>query len=275
MIKDVVVNLGLGAKDPAGDFAVAVGEAFEAHVAGIAVAYEPIIPGAVMGGIPPEFIEAQRNESEKKAKDAIARFEAAAKRSSLSAETRIITSSVSGAADQFARVARRFDLAIVGQADPAEGIQDEVIDEAALFESGRPVIHVPFIHKGGLKLNRVMVCWDGGRAATRAVADSMPLLRKAGQVEIVMIGNKAGKDNEIAGADLGQHLARHGLKVDVKRITSPDIDVASTILSYAADSSADLIVMGGYGHSRLREFVLGGATRGILESMTVPVLMSH
>ena len=191
MIKDVVVNLGLGAKDPAGDFAVAVGEAFEAHVAGIAVAYEPIIPGAVMGGIPPEFIEAQRNESEKKAKDAIARFEAAAKRSSLSAETRIITSSVSGAADQFARIARRFDLAVVGQADPAEGIQDEVIDEAALFESGRPVIHVPFIHKGGLKLNRVMVCWDGGRAATRAVADSMPLLRKAGQVEIVMIVTKA------------------------------------------------------------------------------------
>ena len=72
-----------------------------------------------------------------------------------------------------------------------------------------------------------------------------------------------------------QHLARHGLKVEVKRITSPDIDVPSTILSYAADSSADMIVMGGYGHSRLREFVLGGATRGLLESMTVPVLMSH
>ncbi|MCW5690462.1 MAG: universal stress protein [Pseudolabrys sp.] len=275
MIKDVVVNLGLGAKDPAGDFAVAVGEAFEAHVAGIAVAYEPIIPGAVMGGIPPEFIEAQRTESEKKAKDATARFEAAAKRSSLSAETRTLTSSVSGAADQFARIARRFDLVVVGQPDPNEGIQDEVIDEAALFESGRPVVYVPFIHKGGLKLDRVMVCWDGGRAATRAVADSMPFLRKARQVEIVMIGNKAGKENEIAGADLGQHLARHGLKVDVKRITSPDIDVASTILSYAADSSADMIVMGGYGHSRLREFVLGGATRGILESMTVPVLMSH
>lgn len=275
MIKDVVVNLGLGAKDPAGDFAVAVGEAFEAHVAGIAVAYEPIIPGAVMGGIPPEFIEAQRTEANTKAKDAAARFEAAAKRSSLSAETRKLTSSVSGAADQFARLARRFDLVIVGQADPSEGIQDEVIDEAALFESGRPVIYVPFIHKGGLKLDRVMVCWDGGRAATRAVADSMPFLRKAKQVEIVIVGTKAGKDNEIAGADLGQHLARHGLKVEVKRITSPDIDIASTILSYAADSSADMIVMGGYGHSRLREFVLGGATRGILESMTVPVLMSH
>ena len=100
-------------------------------------------------------------------------------------------------------------------------------------------------------------------------------MRKAKQVEIVIVANGRSKSDEVPGADLGQHLARHGLKVDVKRITSPDIDVASTILSYAADSSTDLIVMGGYGHSRLREFVLGGVTRGILESMTVPVLMSH
>lgn len=275
MIKDIVVNLGLGAKDPAGDYAVALGEALEAHVAGVAFAYEPVIPGAVMGGIPPEFIEAQRTEADKRAKEAVARFEAAAKRAGLSAESRVISASVSAAADQFARIGRRFDLVVVGQADPDQGIQDEVVDETALFESGRPVVYVPFIQKGGVRLDRVMVCWDGGRAATRAVADSMPLLKKAKQVEIVMIASKSAKGDEIAGADLGQHLARHGLKVDVKRITSPDIDVASTILSYAADSSADMIVMGGYGHSRLREFILGGATRGILESMTVPVLMSH
>lgn len=275
MIKDIVVNLGLGAKDPAGDYAVALGEALGAHVAGVAFAYEPVIPGAVMGGIPPEFIEAQRTESDKKAKDAVARFEAVAKRAGLSAESRIISASVSAAADQFARIGRRFDLVVVGQDDPDQGIQDEVVDETALFESGRPVLFVPFIQKGGVKLDRIMVCWDGGRAATRAIADSMPLLKKAKQVEIVMIATKSAKSDEIAGADLGQHLARHGLKIDVKRITSPDIDVASTILSYAADSSADMIVMGGYGHSRLREFILGGATRGILESMTVPVLMSH
>jgi nucleotide-binding universal stress UspA family protein len=134
---------------------------------------------------------------------------------------------------------------------------------------------VPFIQKAALKLDRVMVCWDGSRAATRAIADSMPFLLKANQVEVVMVAGKAAKDDEIAGVDLGQHLARHGLKVNVKRITSPDIDVTSAILSYAADSSADLIVMGGYGHSRLREFILGGVTRGILQSMTVPVLMSH
>jgi nucleotide-binding universal stress UspA family protein len=120
-----------------------------------------------------------------------------------------------------------------------------------------------------------MVCWDGGRAATRAIADSLPLLKKAGQVDIVMVASKREDNKEIPGIDLGQHLARHGLKVEVKRLTSPDIDINSTLLSYAADSNADLIVMGGYGHSRLREFVLGGVTRAILSSMTVPVLMSH
>jgi len=275
MIKDIVVNLGLGARDPAGDFAISVAATFQTHVLGVAFSYEPIIPGTVMGGIPPEFIESQRIESDKKARAAASRFEQAAKRASVSAETTIISASISGAADRLGRLARRFDLVVVGQADREKSAPDEVVDEGALFDSGRPVIFVPFIQKAGLKLDRVMVCWDGSRAATRAVADSLPFLRKAKQVEVVMVASGRSKSDEIPGADLGQHLARHGLKVEVKRITSPDIDVPSTILSYAADSSADMIVMGGYGHSRLREFVLGGVTRGILETMTVPALMSH
>lgn len=275
MIKDLVVNLGLGDRDPAGDYAVSLAETFGAHVLGVAFAYEPIIPGTVMGGIPPEFIESQRVESEGKARAAIARFETAAKREGISYESRILTTSISGAAEQLGRMARRFDLAVVGQPERERAMPEEVIDEGVLFESGRPVIFVPFIQKGGVKFDRVMVCWDGSRAATRAIADAMPVLAKAKTVEIVIVATGRPKSDEVPGADLGAHLARHGLKVDVKRITSPDIDVQSTVLSYAADSSADLIVMGGYGHSRLREFVLGGVTRGILESMTVPVLMSH
>jgi nucleotide-binding universal stress UspA family protein len=275
MIKDIVVNLGLGAQDPAGDYAVSLGDAFEAHVLGIAVSYEPIIPGTVMGGIPPEIIESQRAESNGKARAAIARFGQAAKRAGISAETRTISATISGAADQIGRIGRRFDLIVVGQPGRKESVPDEVVDEGVLFQSGRPVVFVPFIHKGGLKLDRILICWDGGRAAARAVADSMPFLKKAKQTEIIIISDKPPKQDELPGADLGEHLARHGLKVEVKRITSPDTDVPSTILSYAADSDADVIVMGGYGHSRLREFVLGGATRGLLEAMTVPVLMSH
>lgn len=275
MIKDILVNLGLGSDDPAGAFAVSVAERFNSHLLGIAVAYEPIIPGTMMGGIPPEIIDSQRSESDKKASAAIARFEQLAKRVGISFETRVISTSISGAADQIGRMGRRFDLVIVGQPRRKDALPDDVVDEGVLFESGRPVIFVPFIQKGAVKFDRVMVCWDGGRTAARAIADAMPFLQKAKQVEIVIVSDKPGKMDELPGADLGQHLARHGLKVDVKRITSPDIGVPATILSYASDSSADMIVMGGYGHSRLREFVLGGATRGLLEAMTVPVLMSH
>ena len=120
-----------------------------------------------------------------------------------------------------------------------------------------------------------MVCWDASRNAARAVADAMPILAKAGAIDVVIVASERPKSDEVAGADIGHHLARHGLKVEVKRIVATDTDVANTILSHAADTSADFIVMGGYGHSRLREFILGGATRGILSSMTVPVLMSH
>jgi nucleotide-binding universal stress UspA family protein len=275
MIKDIVVNLGLGAQDPAGDYALSLAEAFGAHVLGVAVSYDPVIPGTLMGGIPPEIIDSQRVESNKKASAAIARFEQAAKRAGISAGSRTIQSSISGAADEINHIGRRFDLVVVGQPDRQKPLPDDVISEGVLFETGRPVIFVPFIHKGGMKVDRIMVCWDGSRAATRAIADAMPILKKAKQVEVVIVSGKPGRQDEISGADLGQHLARHGLKIEVKRITSPDIDVPSTILSHAADSSADMIVMGGYGHSRLREFVLGGATRGMLAAMTVPVLMSH
>ena len=152
---------------------------------------------------------------------------------------------------------------------------DEIVAETTLFESGRPMIFVPYIQKAPLKLDNVMVCWDGSRQAARAIADAMPLLDKAGRVEIVIIANERGKQDEIEGADIGQHLARHGLKVDVNRITGGNIDVADALLSHAADSGADFMVMGGYGHSRLREFVLGGVTHSIFRSMTVPALMSH
>jgi nucleotide-binding universal stress UspA family protein len=126
-----------------------------------------------------------------------------------------------------------------------------------------------------LKLDRVMVCWDGSRAAARAIADAMPLLERAGLLEVVIIANEPGKQDEIEGADMGQHLARHGLNVEVKRINYGNLDVADALLSRAADFDADFIVMGGYGHSHLCEFVLGRATRSILRSMTAPVLMSH
>jgi len=277
MIKDILVNLTPGdARDPAVDYAISTASAFEAHLAGVAFIYDPIIPATVMGGgIPAELIESQRVEAEKGARAATGQFEAAAKKAGISFETHQINASAAGAADRFAHLGRRFDLSIVAQPQPDSPVMQDLVMETAMFDSGRPVIAVPYIQKSGLKLDRVMVCWDGGRAATRAIADAMPLLARAKAVEVVIFAGERGKQDEIPGADMGQHLARHGLKVTVNRVPLGDVDVADAILSHAADSAADFVVMGGYGHSRLREFILGGATRGMLQAMTVPVLLSH
>jgi nucleotide-binding universal stress UspA family protein len=224
--------------------------------------------------VPANLIEAQRVENENAANALKSKFEEAVRRERVSAESQVFSTSIAGAADQFGRMARRFDASVVMQADQETVPAEEMIAEAALFQSGRPVIVVPYIHSGALKLDRVMVCWDGGRAAARAIADAMPLLARAKAVEVVMILGEEGKRDSIPGADMGQHLARHGINVEVKRIVAQG-DVQETLLSYAADISADFLVMGGYGHSRLREFILGGVTRGMLASMTVPCLMSH
>jgi len=276
MIKDLVVNLTVGAdRDHAAQFAVSIAEAFEAHIAGVAFSYDPVITPTVMDGLSAAWVDTQRAENRAAAQTAIDRFEATVKREGLSAEHRIIETSIGGAASMFGRIARRFDLAVVGQMDPERMMPDDLLIESALFESGRPVVVVPYIQKEGLKLDRVMVCWDASRNAARAIADALPFLKRGKIIEIVMVASRGGNPDELPGADLGEHLARHGFKVEVKRLVAADVDVTNTILSYAADCAADFIVMGGYGHSRLREFVLGGATRGILQSMTVPVLMSH
>jgi nucleotide-binding universal stress UspA family protein len=260
---------------PAGDYAVSTASALQAHITGVAFIYDPVVPVSDAGYIPAEVIESQEADNETAAKAAIKKFLAATDRAGISADPLTISASLAGAGDKFACMARRFDLAIVGQAQPETSTLEGIIGETTLFEAGRPVIFVPYIQKAAFKLDNVMVCWDGSRPAARAIGDAMPLLVKAGGVEIVIVTNERGKQDEIEGADMGQHLARHGVKVDVHRIPGGDIDIADALLSHAADSGTDFIVMGGYGHSRFREFVLGGVTHSIFRSMTVPVLMSH
>jgi nucleotide-binding universal stress UspA family protein len=276
MVKDIVVNLtGSTPQDFAADYAVSLAQLFDAHIAGVAFIYEPVIPGSLMGGIPTDLIEAQREENTKAAQAATGRFEAAAARAGVSAEVRILDASVAGAADLFGRAARRFDLAVVGQARPKEGASEELLIEGALFESGRPVVVVPHVQTQGVTLERVLVCWDGSRPATRAIADGMPFLRRAKAIDIVAVSGERGKGSELVGTNMARHLARHGLAVELKRVSAGDVDVPSAIAAFAKEIGADFMIMGGYGHSRLREFILGGVTRTVLSSSTIPVLMSH
>jgi nucleotide-binding universal stress UspA family protein len=275
MIKDIIVNLSVTENGSVGNYAASVAAALQAHLTGVAFIYDPIVPISDGGYIPAEVIETQRADNHAAAESAIKSFTVASSRAGISAEQLMLSASLNGAGDRFARMARRFDLAIVGQGQPEMSSMDQIIGETTLFESGRPMIMVPCIQKGPFKIDNVMICWDGSRAAARAVADAIPILGKSARVEIVIITNEPGKQYDIEGADIGQHLARHGLKVNVHRLPGGGIDVADALLSYAADSGADFMVMGGYGHSRLREFVLGGVTRSIFQSMTVPVLLSH
>ena len=276
MIKDLVVNLGgSGTTDVTADYAISMAKAYGAHTVGVAFVYEPVIPGSLLGGIPTDLIEVQREENAKAAKTAVANFEAAAKGAGVSAETRLLDASIAGASDLFGRIARRFDIAVVGQAPRDQGVSEELLIEGALFGSGRPVVVVPQIQTQPMKLDNVMICWDGSRPAARAIGDAIPLLGRAKAIEIVVVTGERDKSGEITGANMKRHLARHSINVDIKRIAAGNVDVQTAILAHAADSAADFIVMGGYGHSRLREFILGGVTRSILKSMPVPVLMSH
>jgi nucleotide-binding universal stress UspA family protein len=276
MTKDIIVNLNVSKNDSAVvNYAASVAAALRAHLTGVAFIYDPIVPISDGGYIPAEVIETQRADNAAAAESAINNFTATTDRAGISAEPLALSASLAGAADRLARMARCFDLAIIGQGQSETGTMEQIIGEAVLFDSGRPMIMVPYIQKAPFKIDNVMICWDGSRAAARAVADAIPIMGKGSRVEIVIITNERGKQYDIEGADIGQHLARHGFKVEVQRLPGGDIDVADALLSHSADSGADFMVMGGYGHSRLREFVLGGVTRSIFQSMTVPVLLSH
>jgi len=171
---------------------------------------------------------------------------------------------------------RYADLVVIGQSESSDDTHVPMdFPERLVLAAGRPVLILPSVGSFATIGKRILVAWNPSREATRAVTDSIPLLREADSVHIMAVNPKAGEHGAVAGADIGLYLARHGVRVEVKTDHGAEIDVGNELLSRAADLDADLIVMGGYGHSRMKEWVLGGATRTILESMTAPVLMSH
>ena len=174
---------------------------------------------------------------------------------------------------------RHADLAVIGQENPDHGGFGTVrhLAEQVVLASGRPILVVPCAGACPSVGKRVLVAWDASREATRAVADALPLLYDAEHV-VALSANPdagAGQHGELPGADIARHLARHGVRVDVQRASSRDVSVADLLLNRIADEGIDLLVMGAYGHARVREIWLGGVTRRLMESMTVPVFISH
>jgi len=259
--------------------AAALAERFASHL----VALYPLpIPQAPrhLGYYDPALLDpffrelrAQAQEVSDKEREA---FEHAASLRGLSAEWRVVDE---GPQSDPALHARYVDLTILGQLDPDRGDADLVRPrpEHVTLASGRPILVVPYAGRFETVGRRVLIGWNATREATRAVNDAMPLLAAAEVVTVLTIDAREGPDahGELPGADISLHLARHDVKAEVERTVSAGIPAGEVLLSRAADLGADLLVIGAYGHSRVRELLLGGATRSILQSMTVPVLMSH
>ncbi|MGY3617065.1 nucleotide-binding universal stress UspA family protein [Bradyrhizobium sp. USDA 10063] len=152
---------------------------------------------------------------------------------------------------------------------------DNDISQEVLFQAGGPVLFMPYTFRRPFTARRIGICWDGSRLASRAVCDAMPLLQRADAITIITVSNRDAMSAEASTERLVQYLARLGLPATVVNFPASPSEVQPAILSVAADESLDLLVMGGYGHSRLQERILGGVTRAMLRSMTVPTPMSH
>ena len=209
------------------------------------------------------------------ADQALGKFDAQADKLAVkSYERRMIDDDAGGGLSLQGRYA---DLIVLSQPDPDEADPGSETDlpEYVMLNCARPVLIVPYAGQFNQVGNNILIAWDGSKEATRAITCALPLLRRAASVSVAVF-NAGGVMNhgEQPGSDIALYLARHQVRVEVVQ-KEVDIDLGNALLSLAADLGADLIVMGGYGHTRFREMLLGGVTRTVLKTMTIPVLMAH
>ena len=224
------------------------------------------------GAVIAELMEQMRQSALAAGVKLKAAFEAALAREGIMGEWR----QVEGTTQEILALHGRYaDLLVLGQDDPES--DSAGLLEAMVFDCGQPVLAIPFAGSFKTIGKRVLVGWNASREASRALHDALPLIAKAETATVFLANPKRGLGGhgEESGADIARHLARHGMKVEVAMAIADDVPDSALLLNHASDMGADLLVMGAYGHSRLREFILGGMTRSLLREMTVPVLLSH
>lgn len=268
--RDILVALHPGAR-ALGPYAASAAAALGAKLHAAALAIDPTLPDYVMPEIPIDVLDRVEEEARCNANKRLAEFEGQALAAGAPVEPFIVEGDIDTAFERITRLARYHDLTIVEQAGRERPDLARLV-ETVLFGSGRPVLIIPYIQRAPFSLRSVIVAWNGSASAARAIAAATPLMERASSIEIVTVD---GREDDREGAErLAEMLAARGLAARAKALTGAG-GVGETILSRASDIGADLVVMGGYGHSRLREFILGGATRDMLATMTVPVLMAH
>ncbi len=280
MFKDILVPyVNADSEKAPAAAAMALAEAFDAHVAMLVTVDVPApMPsdwGAMAYDVYARLHEEARKRANERADALRGRFAHAAVPFDIRTAEAVSLHPQNAAALQ----ARYADLTVLS-AMPRDGIDTMFVHDHfhdILRHSGRPVLVVPEGHAATLPPKRAVIAWKPTREASRAVADAMPLLRKAEAVDVLVIDPAIGESAHGAepGAGIAAHLARHGLRVDVVVRPSMNFSVAYAVLDYARAVGADLIVAGGYGHSRLREAMLGGTTRELLQTAHLPVLFSH
>jgi nucleotide-binding universal stress UspA family protein len=262
---------------PVVDSAISLAVSHAAHLDAISVGYVTTsvgFPRRAGGAAVAAVFEVERERALARANAALAVFEIEARNAGIAYNCEPMASIPAEAAASVNASARLHDLTIVLQPEPDRNTFDNIMPQEILFESGGPVLFIPYTHKGPLVAKRIGIAWDGSRLAARALRDAAPFLARAEAVTIISI-NEAQVPAEASAMAVSAYLARYGVTARLERMDADRADVQPTILSIAADDALDLIVMGGYGHSRLQERILGGVTRGMLQSMTVPTLMSH
>ncbi|HEY9079890.1 universal stress protein [Magnetovibrio sp.] len=270
-IKDILVHVGNSARQGCVDVAAALAAQHGAHVMGVHVTTPPDIPPYIEAQLGADVIDAQVRFGEEMAAEAKAAFDQGLGANNISTEWRTMRGDLIEGIQAYGRYA---DLVIVGQVNPDEPAMSSSEDVAGrlALSLGRPVLAVPYAGSFATVGKRVLVAWDGSRAAARAMGDAMALMRQADAVEVLGVNVEEG---DSGGQDAVAHLSRHGIKAVARTVQARDMEPGAMMLSHAADFGADMLVMGAYGHARWRELVMGGVTQHMLEHMTIPVLMSH
>ncbi len=273
--KTILVSLNETARLPQVVAAAGVlGRVLKAHVSGLYVIPAVQVYPSVGFEAAPQVFEGNRSFFKENATKVQADFEMAMQREKVTFDVRQIDARTPLIADDTIARGRSADLILASATNPDEvtGVERDFVEQL-IMGAGRPVLVLPGAGEAKLSLDEIVVGWDGGREAARAAFDALPLLKAAKKVRVIHIGAHKDAKRDAPGAHLAEALARHGVKAEM--LTTEGHDAGHALLRCADDCSAGLIVMGAYGHSRLAEFIFGGATRFVLGRLNRPVLMSH
>jgi nucleotide-binding universal stress UspA family protein len=281
MIKDILVHIPTERPArPVIDASISLASSFGAHLDAVATGYVSTAAAYVMTGSDAAAVaavfEMEQEKAAERATAALSIFKTEASRAGVVHACRVVADLPAEAGLSIGTTARLYDLSVVLQPDAEHRSLDDAIATELLLHAGGPVLFIPYVSRGALTAKRIGICWDGSQAAARALRDARPFLAQADTVYAVAIGAAESVPSDASLEQLAAHFDRVGLRVNTVDLSATSgVDIQPSLLSFAADESLDLLVMGAYGHSRMREGIFGGVTREMLRTMTIPTLMSH